>query len=355
MTNPDIIILRLANQQISSTALKKPEQIVEHMGAMQAQEYAMSKWAIGLRLPGSTDTNIEKSFNEGKILRTHLLRPTWHFVSTKDIRWMLTLTAPQIHKANGFMCRKLGLGDALLKKATTFIGKTLAGGNHLTRNELKDLLEKNKMHFEGPALAYMLMFAELEGVVCSGPRHGKQFTYALLDERAPEAKNLNREESLAELSKRYFTSRGPATLQDFSTWSGLSLKDGRAGIESLGRNFIREKHEGREYIFPSNTKKTNTPLASFLMPDYDEYGMGYKDRSAIFDDKKYREHVSRGNPVFNRMIIIDGVIAGTWTRSIKKNKVVVETFPFGKLSGAKQKSLQAAVEQFLNFNGNAEE
>lgn len=352
MNKAGIIAHRLINQQIAGTVFKTPQQIVGWLGAMQAQEYALSKWAIGLRLPGSTDASVEKAFNEGKILRTHLLRPTWHFVCPEDIRWMLKLTAPRIHIANGFMCRKLGLDDKLLKKAATVFAKTLKDGNYMTRNALNEELKKNKIDCEGHHLSHIMMYAELEGIVCSGPRQGKQFTYALLEERAGKGKELNREESITELTKRYFKSRGPATIKDFTTWSGLTVKDAKAGIHALDKHFIREMIGGLEYIFPEpEAKKQAGGLSTFLMPDYDEYGMGYKDRSAIFNDARYKSHVSRGNPVFNRMIIIDGVIEGTWQRTLKQDRPVVETFPFGKLSAAKEKKMKQAVQRYLKFTG----
>jgi hypothetical protein len=348
----EIIFHRLLNQQIAQTRFKKPEGIVSALGALQAQEYAMSKWAIGLRLPGSTDAVIEKAFNEGKIIRTHLLRPTWHFVAPEDLRWMLELTAPRVHAINAFMYRKTGLDDRIFRRCHQIIRKELDGGKHLTRDTLNTALEKQKIVSDGVRLSCIMMHAELEGLICSGQRLGKQFTYALLEERIPPVKKIKKDEALHKLTDRYFRSRGPATLQDYVTWSGLTVRDARNGIGSLGKEFVHETISGNEYIFiPADIPDMKKMQTSFLMPDYDEYGMGYKDRSAIFNDAKYKAAVSRGNPVFNRMIILDGIIEGTWQRVVKGKNIGIEVAPFEKLSRAKQKTMDKAVERFRNFLG----
>jgi hypothetical protein len=353
MTTPEIIARRLANQQISGTGFKTPEEIVEWMCAIQAQEYAMAKWALGLRLPGTNDAQIEKAFNDGKILRTHLLRPTWHFVSPKDIHWLLELTGPRIHIANNFMCRKLGLDNNLIKKSVNQIVKLLEEKEFLTRDKIREELTKKNIAFDGSQMSHMMMHAELEGIICSGPRQGKQFTYALLEKRAGKERNLTRSESLVELSNRYFKSRGPATIKDFTLWSGLTVKDAKEGIAGLRKNFIRETIDGNEYIFPDNKiKLPDLKTSTFLMPSYDEYAIGYKNRDAIYDEAVYKKYLSRGNPVFDRMIIINGVIEGTWQRTFIKNKAVVETFPFVKLNPVKQKLLKQAVDCYVKFTGN---
>ena len=189
----------------------------------------------------------------------------------------------------------------------------------MTRSALHDKLKKNKLICDGQRLVHLLMHAELEGIICSGPRQGNQFTYALLEERTTKGKDLNREESLAELSTRYFKSRGPATLKDYCTWSSLSVKDAKEGIELVKNTFQKETTNGTDYFFSAGDFKLESDAYSnFLMPDYDEYGMSYKDRSAFFDISKHKHSVSRGNPVFNRMIIIDGLVEGTGKKLSKK-------------------------------------
>ena len=352
MTIPDIIRHRLFNQQIAETKFTKPEEIVNWLVAMQAQEYAMSKWAIGLRLPGSTDEIVEKAFTDGAILRTHLMRPTWHFVTPTDIRWLLKLTAPRVEAASAFMFRQLELDNKLFKRSNDIIAKTLEGGKQLTRTELQAALKQKKIIADRFRLSYLMMKAELDAIICSGARRGKQFTYSLLDERVPLSKPLTKKEALEELTTRYFTSRGPAILKDFATWSGLSVTEAKEGVAMLSSRFIHEIINGQDYIFePTSFASSGKIQTSFLMPDYDEYGMGYKDRSAIFNTTVDLSQFKNENPIFNRMIILDGTIAGTWKRVIKNNKVIIETVPFVPLSNTKQQALTKAVKKYCLFVG----
>ncbi|HEU5290451.1 MAG TPA: winged helix DNA-binding domain-containing protein [Cyclobacteriaceae bacterium] len=354
MTDTDIIRIRLDNQQLSATNLQTPAEVVHWMGAMQAQEYAMAKWAIALRLKNVTESTIEKEFNDGAILRTHVMRPTWHFVAPEDIRWLLMLTAPRVHAANAYMARQVEIDKKLLTRTNNIIAKALEGGKFLTRTALEKILLKNKIKIDGPKpgqkgirLAYIMMYAELEQLICSGPREGKQFTYALIDERVPAVKKISREEALAKFAQRYFTSRGPVTVQDFAYWSGLTVKDAIAGAASLDSKFIRETVNGQEYIFlPPSNKKKITLDTSFLMPDYDEYGMSYKDRS-ILKSKKLQGH--KASIVFNRMVVINGLIEGTWQRTMSKNKVDVEIVPFTTLSKSQKTTVASSVKRFQSF------
>ena len=352
MTTNEIIRQRLFNQQIAETKFRKPDEIVNWLVAMQAQEYAMSKWAIGLRLPGSTDEMIEKAFTDGAILRTHLMRPTWHFVTPADIRWLLKLTAPRVEAASAFMFRQLELDNKTFKRSNDIIVKTLEGGKQLTRTELQAALKQKKIIADRFRLSYLMMKAELDGIICSGARRGKQFTYSLLDERVPLFKQLTRKEALAELTTRYVTSRGPATIKDFATWSGLSVTEAKEGVAMLPSRFIHEIINGQDYIFEPNSFATNGKIqTNFLMPDYDEYGMGYKDRSAIFNTFVDLSRFKGENPIFNRMIILDGRIAGTWKRIIKNNSVAIETVPFSPLPKIKQQALIKAIKKYCLFVG----
>lgn len=347
ITLSDITKFRLENQQLSGTNLKEPHEVVQWLGAMQAQEYAMSKWAIGLRLHNVNDQVVEKAFNDGAILRTHMLRPTWHFVSPADIRWLLALTAPRVHAASSYMYRQLEMDSKFFVKTNRVLEKTLAG-KHLTRKILQAALKEHKIIADGLRLGYIMMHAELDQLICSGPRQGKQFTYALLDERVPPAKTISREEALSKLVHRYFTSRGPATLQDFAYWSGLTMKDAIAGAASLGSSFIRETLNEKEYILPPLSSKNKIKLdTTFLMPDYDEYGMSYKDRSALSSVQKLSS--PRASIVFNRMLVIDGKIEGTWQRTLTKNKAEVTIAPFTTLSKTKEKMVAKAIKRFNTF------
>lgn len=341
MKPKDILLHRLHHQQIAETAFSKPSEIVQWLVAMQSQEYAQAKWAIGLRLPGVSDADVEKDFNEGRILRTHVMRPTWHFVAPEDIRWLLMLTAPRVHAISAFYYRQAGLDAKLFNRAHNIIAKTLEGGKFATRKDLQEALAQKKIIREGPALSYIMVHAELEGLICSGPRQGKQFTYALLEERVPPAKKYTRDEALATLAQRYFTSRGPASVQDLAYWSGLTVKDARDGAAQLSKDFIRKETDGREYFYLPIDAAKKMQHATFVMPDYDEYGISYQDREALLPG-------GSANHVFEHSMVIDGQIAGSWKKAAKKG---IDVTPFTKLSAAKQKVVDKAVARYLAFGG----
>jgi len=352
MDTAEIIQSRLVNQQIAQSQFRRPEEIVRYMVALQAQEYAMARWAIGLRLPDITDADVEKAFNEGHILRTHIMRPTWHFVAPEDIRWMVALTAPRVNAINAFMYRKCEIDIKTFSRCNDILIKSLEGGKHLTRQALKTELDKEIITGDGVRLSCLMMKAELDGIICSGPRDGKQFTYALMDERVPATKPLSPEESLITLTKRYFTSRGPAQIQDFVMWSGLTVKDARMGISELPDEFIHENFEGKIYIHRPDFLPDSKKLQStFLMPDYDEYGMSYKDRSAIFSLPPTILKNSKLNIPYNRMIVVDGQIVGSWKRTIKNKELVIETELFKPINKRQQKEVNSAIRKYSTFIG----
>ena len=351
MKNSEIADLRLHNQGLSETIFKDPVSVVAQLGAVQAQDYAAAKWAVAQRTKGITDAAKDQALADGTIIRTHILRPTWHFVTPADIRWMLALTAPRIHALSAAYYRKLELDNAIFKRTNTLLIKALQGGKQLTRAELKSVLKKNNITSDDPLrFTYLIIHAELNGVICSGGRRGKQFTYALLDERVPPIKALERDEALAELAIRYFTSHGPATLKDYIWWSGLTAQDARNGLEMIKSKLNHEIIVDKTYWFIESalsTKEIN-PTA-YLLPNYDEYIVSYTDRSTIFDTQHNKKLDSRGNFLFNHVIVINGQVAGTWKRTINKSAVVIELNPFTPLSKAEKQAVSLAVDQYGKF------
>ncbi|HEY9152176.1 MAG TPA: winged helix DNA-binding domain-containing protein [Anaerolineales bacterium] len=344
-----IIRYRLQNQQLVETKFERAEDVVRWMGAVQAQDFAAAKWAVGQRTKAATDSVVEKAFADGALLRTHVMRPTWHFVAPEDIRWLLKLTAPRVHVASAYQYRRLELDQAVFKRSNHIIEKALQGGKQLTRDELGLALKKGSIPAIDLRLTYIVMRAELDGVICSGARRGKQFTYALLDGRAPKAKTLTREEALAELTARYFRSHGPAALQDFAWWSGLMMADAKAGLEMVKSQFTHESVNDQTYWF-SETKSAGRKIspAVCLLPNYDEYVVGYTDRSAIFDTANIEKLDSRGSPLMNT-IIINGQIAGIWKRTLKAKTVEIDLDPFKPLTKTEKQSLIKATERFGKF------
>jgi len=349
MKNTDIIQYRLFNHQIAETSFTQPEEIVSYYAAMQAQDWSMAKWALGLRLPHLEEKNIEEKFNSGKILRTHMLRPTWHFVAPKDLCWIQKLTAPRVHQANKMYYTKHGITPKLISKTQPIIAKALAGKNYMTREEMNAHLVKNKITANLIQLTYILMYAELECLICSGPRMGKQFTHALVEERTPATKTFSREEALKKLTSIYFTTRGPATVYDFSWWSGLMLKDVREGIEMLGSGFVKESIDGKEYIFkPAPVPDLKVKQTTFLIPDYDEYGISYKDRS-VYHHPKWKETEAMTNADYYHAIAVDGYFGGTWGKKTVSGAPKASVNPFKSLTAAQKKKVDTALSAYHQF------
>ncbi|MFN2512375.1 MAG: winged helix DNA-binding domain-containing protein [Pyrinomonadaceae bacterium] len=351
MTSLDVARLRLHNQHLSSTAFKKPADVVKWLGAVQAQDYYGAKWAIGQRMVGATDDAIEKAFADGRILRTHIMRPTWHFVAPADIRWMLRLTAPRVNASNGHYHRQLELDDAVFRRSNKALAASLRGGIQLTRDALRNILEQAGVSTQGLRFVHILARAEIDGVICSGARRGKQFTYALLDERAPHTKALAADEALADLTQRYFTSHGPATLQDFVWWSGLTTADARAGIDMIQRRLVQEVIDGQTYwLPPSMPSRQGSSRTAYLLPAYDEYLVAYKDRSAALGTKSGKR-AAPGNAVFSSSIVIGGRVVGYWKRSFKQDSVVIAVSPVAPFSKADARAVDEAAQRYGSFLG----
>lgn len=309
------------------------------MGAVQAQDFNGAKWALALRMQPATEVEIEAAFNRGDVLRTHLLRPTWHFVTPRDIRWLLALTAPRVNVRCGPNYRKYELNDAIFKRSNKIITKALQGGKHLTRAELKaDLNRSGVIADDGVRLAHILLRAELEAVVCSGPRRGKQFTYALLEERVSPAKTLSRDEALATLARRYFASHGPATLQDYIWWSGLTAGDARNGIGLLENALEQVVVDDKAYWLARSSDvdplflPARSQQRAYLLPAYDEYNVAYKDHETL-----------------GQTIIVNGVTVGSWKAVTNKNSVTVAIDTNGSLRPREKLAVQEAMDRYAKF------
>ncbi len=346
-----ISTLRLHNQQIVSTNFKTAKELLGWMGAMQAQDYNQAKWAIGARLPHLTEAQIESAFNQGEILRTHLMRPTWHFVSADDIYWLLELTAKQIKSTTKSRHRDLGLTENELKKSKEVLVKSLEGNRSLTREELGDQLNRAGINTFEQRLPHILMDAEINGIICSGAISGKKQTYTLLAERVPEKKTFTKEEALALLAKKYFTSHGPATLVDFVWWSGLAVSDARKALEMNQANLVSETIGADTYwLSDSINLPTSPPNSVYLLPAFDEYLISYKNRSAAITADHHTKAISN-NGIFRPIIVVNGQISGLWKRTIKKNTVIIELDHFRPHNKKEIGLIEKAVESFGHFSG----
>lgn len=350
MTNLDIAHRRLHNQHLASAAFEKPVDVVRWFGAVQAQDYPGALWAIGLRMRQAVAADIEQAMADGVIVRTHPMRGTWHFVAAQDIRWLLSVTAQRRIAGSAYYYRQLELDDATFAKSNAVIAKTLQGGKQFTRKELAAALAREGISPAGLRLTFLVMRAELDGVIASGARRGKQFTYALLDELVPTFKRLERDEALAELARRYFMSHGPATLQDFAWWADLTIADARAGLEMVKSQFTQEVIDGQTYWLSPSTPTTKVASPTIhLLPAYDEYTVAYKDRSAVLDPA-YAAQTSHG---LGPVVVVNGQIAGTWKRIIKKGEVILTPDLFTALNPAESLALSASLSRYGAFFGSA--
>lgn len=348
MAFPDIPSKRLSNQHLIGGRFDTPEAAVWWLGAVQAQDYQGAKWALAQRVKNTSSAGLDELFNQGRILRTHVLRPTWHFVMPEDIRWMLYLTAPRVKAILAYYDRKLEIDTLLLKRVAMLFTGALQGHNYLTRSELSDVLKSNGITANGQRLSHIVMHAELDGIICSGPLRGKQFTYALLDERAPPARVLKRDEALAELTKRYFISHGPATVQDFAWWSGLTVADARHSVEMAKSQLTHRTINTKTYWMGPATPIKKEPTIH-LLPNYDEYLISYKDYSPIFSGEVRTLSKPFGNALLAHIIVRDGLVIGGWKRTILKDELIMRLDLLVKLSSTEQAALEQQAERYCKF------
>ena len=327
---------RLFNQRLARPGPRTPEDLVSWFGAVQAQEYAGSKWALALRMPGRTTADsIDRAIDSGRILRTHVLRPTWHFVVAEDLGWMLQLTAPRVHGKMAYAYRFGGVDASMRMRAADVFARALETGEHLTRRELGRHLEREGLAVNALALAFLTIHAELEGVICSGARRGKELTYALLTARAPKQRRLLRDEALAELTRRYFRSHAPATIRDFVWWSGLTAVDAKRGLEIVGAR--SEVANGRTYWRLGRARPRAMSQGSVhLVPIYDEYLVAYRDLDAV---------PRMAGASLGPAVIIDGQVAGSWKSTVRGDVVTVTVTPRRRLAASERDTLERTVNQ----------
>jgi hypothetical protein len=352
MIAQDVVRLRMHNQRLAGAPFARPEEVVRWSGAVQAQDYGGAKWGIAQRTAGVTSTEIDRLFAQGAILRTHILRPTWHFVMPEDIRWMQVLTGPRVHALNAHYYRKLELDGAMFRRSEALLTKTLRGGNRLTRAELAGVYRDSGIDASALRMTYLLMHAELETVICSGALRGKQFTYALLEEQAPRSRTLDRDEALAELTIRYFACHGPATVHDFAWWSSLTVADVKAGIEMAKSQLVSDVVGETTYWFAPTgpAGRLESPVAH-LLPNFDEYLVAYKDHSASFDAEVYGRLKPEEAPLMAHILVVDGLVVGGWKRTIGRREVTIRTNLLVPLGGAEWDAVRMAAAGYGRFLG----
>lgn len=319
VTDMNITAHRLHNQGLLENRFSSADEIVRWFGAVQAQEYLPSMWAIGLRLPGATEKDVQQAILDRKILRTWPMRGTIHYLPAEDTKWMTALLAKRVNVKFQSFLNKINLTTDTLLKARSVLIRSLEGGKQCIRKELYAELFRAGIDAKAHGLHIMGYWAQ-EGLICFGPYRDKQPTFVLLDEWAPAQRLLEGEDALAEITKRYFVSHGPATVQDFAWWSGLTMAEAKQGLALVKNEFVHEVENGKEYWFTPYKNEPITNSNALLLPCFDEYTVAYKDRSAAISDDLLKEV---GYAVNNNNVIIDGRIVGTWKRTLTKNEVSI--------------------------------
>ncbi len=355
MNTLDIVHKRLDNQHLSDRKFETPEQVVSHFGAVQAQDYYGSLWAVGLRTNGATEKDIERAITERKIVRTWPMRGTLHFVHPSDVRWMLKLcTSRIIQRAKG-RYKQLELDETVFEKCRALTIKSLAGGKMVTRPQMYEVWRQGGIKIENTPIGnrglHILGHLAMEGLICFGPRIGKQPTFVLLDEWIRKSKDMTHEEALAEITKRYFTSHGPATLHDFVWWTQLPVTDAKKGLSQVEIELEKQEMNGKTYWFaPHATKTIPSTNKAFLLPYYDEYVVGYKYRDDIIHTTDTLKINNRGG-ILNPVIVVNGKVIGTWKRTLKNNCVSISLALFRNIHGFEKKAIEEAAKEYATFLG----
>lgn len=347
-----IVNPRLQSQLLARSGSRDPAGVVAWFGAVQAQEFPAALWALGLRTrDGVTAVGIARAFDRGRILRTHVLRPTWHFVTPADLRWMLHLTAERVRRAVAWSDRRLGLETRAITRATAIIERTLGDRRYATRAELAATLARAGLPTGENRMAHYTMHAELSGIVCSGPRRDRQFTYALLAERAPAPRRQpSRDEALAMLAQRYLQSHGPATVRDFVWWSGLVTADARRGLDAIQ---ARKMEVGglAYWTLRQGTRSGGRAALVHLLPVYDEYTVAYRDRVAVPFGRSLSGPASSPAATFHHTLAIRGRIGGSWRTAGGSGRVAVQVAAPTRLGPAVREALAQAAERYGRFLG----
>jgi len=352
MMDRDIASQRLFNQRIAGKQFEKPEEVVRWMGALQAQDYQQSLWAIGLRTQLGTVAAIEQAIADRKILRTWPMRGTLHFVPSEDARWMLKLSAARMIAKDKRRLEQLELDEAIIERAKMLFHDALSGGKRLSRPAMMQLLEDAGIRTTGQRAYHILWHLAQTGLICLGPMQDKQQTFVLLDEWAPYSREFSREEALAQLAGRYVASHGPATIQDFALWAGLPMGDAKAGFLAARAGLISEKSNDQEYWRSNDAigEALHTPSSVFLLPGFDEYLLGYKNRSAVLAAEHAPKIVPGSNGVFLPMVVVAGQVVGTWRRRVRKDALDITVTPFTPLNDLEEE-VSSAAKRYSHFLG----
>jgi len=342
---------RVANHRLGAATFSNAPAVVAALCAVQSQDFAGAMWAVAQRTENVTKSDVTDAFTRGEIIRTHLLRPTWHFVAASDLEWMVRLTGPRLERALSSNYRRLGLDDAEFARTDAILADALTGGIQLTRPELMETLRRAGIDIDDPLrFTHISQHAEAVGLICSGAMRGRSHTCALVRDRIPAGLSTYPSDPAQELAQRYFLCHGPATVRDFSWWSGLTLRECQLAIEASGSALSSTSSAGVTWW--SSALEQPAPALDDdvrLLANYDEYLVGYADRSALFDAKHTAQLDSRRNPLFTHTVMAGGRIIGTWKRVSHRGRVTARVELFERASRRTRDSVELAVQRYADW------
>jgi hypothetical protein len=339
--------VRLQNQQIARSRFDDPADLVRWMGAVQAQDYLGALWAIGLRTRGAVEASVEEAITRRAIIRTWPMRGTLHFVAADDARWMSSLMTPRVISGAASRFRQLELDAKVLSRSADVAVRVLQGGKCVRRDAMYEHWQAAGVATHESRGLHILGYLAQTGVVCFGPRDGKQHTITLLEEWLPAARPRDRDEALGEIVRRYFASHGPATLHDLAWWSGLTITDLRVGLE-LAKDALESRDVDGRTMWFTPPLEARAMKKAYLLPAWDEFTVGYRDRDDILDPRQ-ATRVNAGGGVLRPVVVIDGAVVGTWQRTLDKSGVTVTPTWFRRLDDAESKAVADAIARYARF------
>lgn len=347
---------RLQHQMLTGAPGSDAASVVQRLGAVQSQDYPGATWGLALRLdPRVTRRDIDDAFDRGEIVRTHLMRPTWHFVSPRDIRWILQLTGSRVIAGGRSRRDSLGLDAKTLSRGLKALERALEGGRACTRDEVRRVLARARVACpDTERFAHVMLVAENAGLVCSGARAGSEQTYVLLDERVPPAARMpTRDEAVRELVRRYYGTHGPATTQDFVVWSGLTQGDARTALNELSADFESATLEGREWWYPRERPAVSRRVVARLIPNFDEYYIGFKHRDPLFARLQAANTSLTLYQILQHLILIDGQVVGHWKRAPNARGTTLTLSPLVPLTPRERAAVEREVPRLEAFHAEA--
>jgi hypothetical protein len=344
-----LLKMRLAAQHLSADKANTPLAVVRRLLAVQAQDYHAALWAVGMRTRAATASTVEQAIAQRRVVRTWPMRGTLHFVAAEDVRWLQSLLAPRALARDAARHeREYGLDAKALRACRRVVERALRDGEPMSRPALYEALEAAGIATGGSRGLHILLRFAHEGLICQGPRIGRQPGFVWLDAWLPPTPVFTREEALAELARRYLAGHGPATAQDLAWWSGLTLTHARAALAAVSTELVELDIGGVRHWQVAGATAAPAARGTLLLPAFDEYLLGYKDRTPVLDPAHHRR-VFTINGIIQPCVVVDGKVVGLWPRSAGPDGTPMTLDLFRPLSDAEQRGVQTAAKRYTDF------